>query len=119
LAFALYFDDDSESRAVVLGLVALGHDVVRSTDKGMRGRPDAEHLAFATVERRALFTANRVDFLRLHAEWLSEHRTHNGIVILTQQRYSSGEQIRRLRALLAEFDTESMVNRLEYLSNWG
>jgi hypothetical protein len=58
--FPLYFDDDVESRALARGLMERGFDVLRATDAGMRGQPDAEHLAFATSAGRVLYTANRV-----------------------------------------------------------
>lgn len=66
-----YFDDDSESKAVAKGLTNLGFVVVRATEAGMRGKPDEVHLAYATAHEMALVTANRADFLRLHASWMA------------------------------------------------
>jgi hypothetical protein len=48
----------------------------------MRGRADADHLKRATAEGRAIVTANRRDFTRLHAEYLKDGVGHAGIVIV-------------------------------------
>lgn len=115
----LYLDDDVESRALAQGLVERGFDVLRATDAGMRGRRDVDHLAFATSLGRVVYTANRGDFLRLHAEWIADGKTHSGIVIVAQQRYSTGEQIRRLQSLMAALSPGDMSRRVEFLSNWA
>jgi Tfp pilus assembly protein PilZ len=49
----------------------------------------------------------------------STGRQHSGIVIGFQQRYSIGEQLRRLLHLLNRKTAEEMLLRLEYLSTWG
>ncbi|MBE0608929.1 MAG: DUF5615 family PIN-like protein [Dehalococcoidia bacterium] len=118
MPFPLYFDDDVESRALAGSLTARGFDVLRATDAGMRGKTDAEHLAFAASVGRVLYTANRGDFLRLHAQWISERRSHARIIILTQQRYSPGEQLRRLSLLLAQRSSQEMHGRVEFLTSW-
>ena len=85
----------------------------------MRGRSDPEHLKYAAEHGRALFTANRGDFRRIHHQWMDQGRHHAGIVILTQQRYSVGEQIRRFTVLLRTLSPDAMVDSVQYLSNWG
>lgn len=85
----------------------------------MRGRSDLEHLNYSTAARRVLFTANRADFARIHSQLLAEGTSHAGIIILTQQRYSPGEQIRRLEAMMAALDSDDLRDRMEFLSNWG
>lgn len=119
MAFPLYFDDDVESRALAAALRSLGFDVERASDVGMRGRPDPEHLEHASEHGRAVFTANRGDFRRIHHQWTDEGRHHAGIIILTQQRYSVGEQIRRFAVLLSELSPEEMRDSVQYLSDWG
>jgi hypothetical protein len=85
----------------------------------MNEHPDGEHLAFAAAQDRVLFTANQGDFCRLHASYMTEGRSHAGIIVLPQQRYDVGEQVRRLRRLLEAHTQESMRDRLEFLSAWG
>lgn len=113
-----YFDDDSESRAVVRGLLAAGVSAVRATEVRMRGQPDHEHLSYAAAHRLVLVTANRGDFLRLHGEWMALGRAHSGIIIVPQQRYSPGEIVRRLARVLSSLSLEEFENRVEFLSNW-
>ena len=83
-------------RVVVQALRARGVDAVTALDVGMEGRADAAHLEAATAQARVLCTFNAADFLRLHAEYLRQGRTHSGIIIMRQQRYSAGELMRRL-----------------------
>lgn len=119
MAFPLYFDDDSESVRVSRALAALGFDVLRATDAGMRGKPDAAHLAFAATGGRVLVTGNRGDFLHLHGQYLRTKQDHAGIIIILQQHYSIGEQIRRLERLLDAKSALEMRNWVEFLSHWG
>ena len=119
MAFPLYFDDDAESKAIVQGLIARGIDAIRANDSGMRGEPDSNHLVFASGHARVLYTADRGDFIRLHRDWLAEGKHHAGIIVLTQQRYSAGEQVRRLEVMQRELSATDFIDRLEFLSNWG
>jgi len=48
-----------------------------------------------------------------------EGHAHAGIIFGQQQRYSVGEQMRRLRRLIALRSAEAMQNQIEFLSNWG
>jgi hypothetical protein len=66
-----------------------------------------------------LFSFNIADLQRLHTQYLSEGKTHSGIILAAQQRYSVGERIRRVQKLIAAKSAEEMNNRLEFLSNWG
>jgi hypothetical protein len=104
---------------VVRALRALQVDVLTVHEAGMIEHPDDDQLAYAAAQGRVLFTANQGDFCRLHASYLTEGRSHAGIIVVTQQRYSVGEQVRRLRNLLAAHSDESMRNQIEFLSGWG
>jgi hypothetical protein len=88
-------------------------------DAGMDAQPDEEHLAYATAHGRVVFTANQGDFCRLHASFLAQGVSHAGIIVVPQQRYSVGEQARRLLRLLDAHSAESMRDRVEFLSAWG
>jgi beta-phosphoglucomutase-like phosphatase (HAD superfamily) len=115
----LYLDEDSMARAVLRGLRAAGFDVLTTTEAGMRGRPDPDQLAFGASRRRVIYTANIGDYSRLHAESWVEWFEHAGIVVLTEQRLSPGEQIRRLVRLSAEVGDDGMVHRIEFLGDFG
>lgn len=82
-------------------------------------RSDADHLAYAAAQGRALYSFNRGDFLRLHALYLQEGRTHCGILLPRQQHYSVGEQMGRVLQLMAVRRPEDMQNQVEFLSAWG
>lgn len=56
-------------------------DVVKAWDVGMREGVDEEHLLFAKAQRRVLFGFNAGDYQRLHTEFLTQGRSHAGIVL--------------------------------------
>jgi hypothetical protein len=115
----LYFDEDAMQHALVVALRARQVDVVTASDRGMIDRSDADHLRQATSEDRAVYSFNICDFVALHGQWTATGKQHAGIVLGAQQRYSVGEQMRRLLHLLNNIAAERMRSRLEYLSNWG
>ena len=114
----LYMDEDSMDQALVAGLRARGIDVQTAQDAGMIERPDAEHLDFATRAGRVLCTHNVGDFWELHAARLADGTGHAGIVLMTQQRYSLGELLRRVLTLATSQTPVSMTDRAEFLSAW-
>ena len=79
---------------------------------------DEVHLEYAIRQGRALFSFNVGDFYRLHASFLKEGKSHAGIILARQQRYSVGEQMRRLLKLIAAKSAENMRNQVEFLSTW-
>jgi hypothetical protein len=88
-----------------------------------RGRPECErndeaHLLWATADHRTLYSFNVRDYYRLHTEFLANGKSHAGIVLAKQQRYSVGEQMRRLLKLIETKSGEEMVNQIEFLSDW-
>jgi len=67
-------------------------------------RKDEDHLSLATVQGRALYSFNIRDFHEIHTAWTAGGRSHCSIVLTQQQRYSTGEQIRRLLRLTRVVD---------------
>ena len=102
----------------VRGLRSRGIDVITAADAGMIRRKDEEHLSFAAMQGRALYSFNVGDFHQIHAEWTSTGRRHAGIILAQQKRYSTGEQIRRLVRLIGSLTDEAMKNREEFLGCW-
>lgn len=115
----LYCDEDSMRNSLVNALRARGMDVTTARENNMVGRPDAEHLDYATRQERVLFSFNRGDYLRLHAEYLAHGKRHAGIVLASQQQYSIGETMRRVLYLSAALTPQAMENRVEFLSAWS
>jgi uncharacterized protein DUF5615 len=115
----LYLDEDSMRRSLVFGLKARNVDVLTADDADMINRPDEDHLDAASTAGRALFTHNTADYCALHHKWMSIERAHAGIIVAPQQRYSVGEELRRIMRLISSCSAEKMRDRLEFLSSWS
>ena len=111
----LYIDEDAAEHAVVTGLRNRGIDVLTVIDTGMMSASDEEQLAYAVSQDRTLYTLNVGDFCRLHADNLAAGKNHSGIIVISRQRYSIGEKIRRLNAHIDGVAAEEMRNRLDFL----
>jgi len=92
--------------------------VVTAADAGMIRRKDEEHLSWATVQGRALYSFNVGDFHEIHTQWTAAGRDRAGIILAQQKRYSTREQIRRLLRLIDSLTGEAMKNREEFLGQW-
>ena len=114
----LYMDEDSMDEVLVQSLRARAVDVSTADEAGMLAHTDAEHIEYAAREQRVVCTFNVGDFWALHSEYLAEGRSHAGIILMPQQRYSLGEQLRRLLQLATTLSPDVMVNRAEFLSSW-
>jgi len=114
----LYFDADSMQRAVLAGLRARGVDAATALEVGLTDQSDEEQLEFARSQGRVLFTFNASHFCRIHGELLAQGKSHAGIILAPQQRYSIGERVRRLLKVIAGKTAEEMRDHLEFLSNW-
>jgi uncharacterized protein with PIN domain len=115
----LYVDEDAMAVGLVNSLRLRGIDTVTVRDAGMVQRSDEDHLSSAAEEGRTVYTFNLPDFCRLHMAWMAASRSHAGIVVVPQQRYSIGEQLRMLLRLISTISAEEMKGRVEFLSNWG
>ncbi len=104
---------------LVAALRSRGVTVITALDAGLSEKPDEKHLAFAAERGCVLYTFNVSDFYRLHTEWVRAAREHAGMILAPQQRFSIGEQLRRLLRLRATLSSDSMRNQVEFLSNWG
>lgn len=111
----LYLDEDAMARSLVLGLRARGVDVTTVIDEGMKERDDREQLEFATQQGRVIFTFNVGHFCKLHQDCLAQGKSHAGIIVVYRQRYSVGEQIRRLLGLITTKTAEEMIDTLSFL----
>jgi hypothetical protein len=115
----LYLDEDSMKRSLVQALRTRNVDVITALEAGMIERKDAEHLDDATEHNRVLCTFNIGDFCRLHQEYLSLGKVHAGIILMPQQQYTLGEQLRRILRLVAIKSADEMKLHIEFLSGWG
>lgn len=115
----LYIDEDAVRRGLVTGLRSRGVTVLTALEAGLSGAPDEQQLTRATERECVPYSHNASDFYRLHTEWLSAGREHAGMILAPQQRFSIGEQLRRILRIRAAANAESMRNRAEFLTNWG
>ncbi len=79
----LYFDEDAMQNALVVALRARRIDVLTGLDCRLIGRGDEDQLLQAAGH-----------------DWIAAGRQHAGIILAFQQRYSIGEQLRRLLHLI-------------------
>jgi hypothetical protein len=114
----IYIDEDAMDSDLVAALRVRDIPVITVRDADRVERPDDEQLAFASQCGCTLYTFNVADFYRLHCIWMSAGRDHGGIILAQQQRFSVGEQARRILRLRAATTRESMRNQVEFLSNW-
>lgn len=115
----LYLDEDAQRGSLLKALRERGVDVETANEAGLVKVPDERHLVYATAQSRALYSFNIGDYNRLHAECLQRNETHAGIILAPQQRYSTGEQLRRLLRIINTKTAEQMRDQLEFLSAWG
>jgi aerobic-type carbon monoxide dehydrogenase small subunit (CoxS/CutS family) len=114
----LYLDEDAMDSDLLYALQLRDVDVITVAGTGMFSRSDEEQLQWAFVNNRVVYSFNIRDFYRLHTTLLERGESHAGI-ILGQQDYSIGEQMRRLLRLITVKSAEDMRNQVEFLSAWG
>jgi hypothetical protein len=113
-----YLDEDAGDRGLLSALGDRGVDVLSAAEAGNLRWPDPRQLEYATREGRTICTYNQGDFSALHSLYVSEARTHSGIVIMRQAYASFGARAGALERLSAASSPESMSNALVYLSDW-
>ena len=119
MKIALYLDEDSQDTRLIRALRGRGVDVTSASEVGRNGYSDEEQLDWATKEGRVLFSFNTQDFFRLHTLYLTQAKSHAGLILAVQQEYSIGEQMRRLLKLISTRSAEEMRGRVEFLGAWG
>lgn len=105
-----YHLDEHIHSAVAVGLRAQGIDVTTTTEAGLAGAADDDHLAFALREGRVVVTHDH-GFLRLHGSGVG----HAGIAYCHQDKYTLGEHLHLLVLLHACYTADEMQGRVEYL----
>lgn len=93
-----------------------GYDAVSCLEAGRSNQEinDAEQLAFATAEGRAILTANAVDFVVLDAEWKAAGHAHAGIMVYANIR-DIGTLLRRVIAHLEAVEPETQHDILLWI----
>ncbi|MDJ1170789.1 DUF5615 family PIN-like protein [Roseofilum sp. BLCC_M154] len=109
---ALLYTDEDMSAMVAILLKAQELDVTTVPEQGTLGKSDREQLEFATSINRCLLTHNRVDFERLHLEYMENDQTHSGIIVIPQK--IPYEVAQRISVLVKALTADEIRNQLLY-----
>jgi hypothetical protein len=115
----LYLDEDAMARSLVREFRARGIDITTALGEQTLGNDDFKQLEFSKSENRVFYTYNIADYARLHVQYIAEGKSHGGMILVHQSRFTVGEQIKRTLKLITTLSREKMQNRAEYLSSWG
>ncbi len=113
LYLRLYLDEDV-SHNIEQNLVQRGFDKLGARTAGHLSLDDESQLAFAIDQGRVLVTHNRYHFELLHQQYLSETKTHCGIII-AKRRPDDSVVVRKLLALFNQVTSDEMRNQLRYI----
>ena len=111
--FATIHTDEDVCRLVATLLRARGFDVTTTSEQGILSQFDTKQLAYAASVDRCLLTHNRVDFERLHLEYMTEGREHSGIIVTPQK--NAYEIVQRVAILLNTLTADEIANQLLYV----
>lgn len=111
--FAKVYADEDVDILVAHLLVARGFDVKTARELAMLGKSDPEQLEFAVSLKRCLLTHNRLDFERLHTSYITNNKSHQGILIA--KRRNDYEITERVAILLDTFTADEIINQLFYV----
>ena len=76
------------------------------------GRTDREQLEYASSLNRCLITHNRVDYKRLHLQYIQENKRHSGIIVVPQK--NAYELAKRIGVLVRTLTIDKIDNQLLY-----
>jgi predicted nuclease of predicted toxin-antitoxin system len=108
---ALYTDEDMSALVSTL-LRSRGFDVTTVPEQASLGKTDLEQLEFATSLGRCILTHNRVDFERLHLQFIEEDKQHSGIIVVPQK--NAYEVAQRIGVLVSALTVDEIINQLLY-----
>lgn len=108
----LYLDEDVD--VLVARLVrARGFTAQTTLEAGQLRASNAQQLAYAAGQRKALLTHNRVDFEVSHNTYVASGRQHGGLIIA--KRRPAHEVASRLLLLLNRVTADEMDGQLRYI----
>jgi len=93
-----------------------GFDVTSTLEVGLVEADDAEQLAYAAANQRAIVTFNHRDFAVLHEQFLVSGKEHWGIVFSTEETLDVLR--RRLLRLLNTLSDDSLKNQIRWLNEF-
>jgi len=113
----LYLDEDCINRKLIRALRQQNFGVTTTPEAARLSESDERQLEFATEKGWILVSHNIKDFAELHSVWISQSRSHGGLILIQQDKFSIGEQVRRIQKALAQKEENGMSNELIYLTS--
>ncbi|MEH1872967.1 DUF5615 family PIN-like protein [Nostoc sp.] len=111
--FAALYSDEDMSALVATLLRSRGLDVTTVPEQATLGKTDLQQLEFATSVGRCILTHNRVDFERLHLQYIEEDKEHFGIIVVPQK--NAYEVAQRIGILVSALTAYEIRNQLLYV----
>ena len=108
----LYLDEDVHKK-VAAALRIKGYDVVSAHELKNWGISDLQQLEYAVSQRRAVFTFNSGDFIRLHKEYIQNKKSHFGILLSKQ--IILKETINCLTSFLYKHNSEEVKDNIFWI----
>jgi predicted nuclease of predicted toxin-antitoxin system len=112
LFISLYLDEDVNVLVANL-LRARGFDATTVRDAGQLHAADAEQLAYAVSQGRALVRHNRADFEELVQQYFDSGQMHYEVILAVRR--SPQEIAQRLLAILNQVTADEMQNQVRYI----
>jgi predicted nuclease of predicted toxin-antitoxin system len=110
--FASLYTDEDMSALVATLLRSRGLDVTTVPEQATLGKTDSEQLEFAASLGRCIVTHNRLDFERLHLQFLEADKEHCGIIVVPQK--NAYEVAQRVGILVSTLTIDGIHNQLLY-----
>jgi len=108
----IYLDEDVDILVAAL-VSARGIDATTVKQQEMLGKPDVEQLTFSSSLGRCILTHNRLDFEKLHTNFLNNNQIHAGVLIA--KRRNPYEIAERIAVLLDTLTADEIANQLFYI----
>lgn len=108
--FASLYTDEDIANLVATLLRNRGLDVLTTIEAGMSGFSDDEQLAYAASDNRCILTHNRVDYERLHLNYVQADQQHSGIIVTPQN--NAYEVAKRVSIILNNLAADEVFNQL-------
>lgn len=112
LFIALYLDEDVDVLIADL-LHVRGFAALTARDAGQLHKSDAEQLAYAVSQHKALLTHNRADFEALAQTYFAAGQPHYGIIIAVRRLPHA--IVHRLLHILNHVTADEMQDQVRYI----
>lgn len=112
------FTDEMITPRLAIELQRQGYDVLscRAAGRASQKISDADQLAYATGQGRAVYTFNATDFDRIDREWNAAGRPHAGIIVSEDLNADFPQMVHRLKRHLDMVSPQVQHSRYLLLS---